>query len=174
MFHDQTYATDYSPDSIAAYQQFLGARYGTIAQLNAVYGCEHQEFSEIDPPHDSEIRTRADVPWRRDWVVLKERYLHEGVTRVARMLRERGVRGVPIFHDVAFQYRTPLDIARLEADPAIDWVGINNYRIPHGYAGTVQRMRYQAGTTRLPYVPSSSAAFGAITPGRRRQTSRNL
>lgn len=153
MFHDQTYATDYSFDSIAAYQRFLSERYGTIAQLNAVYGREHREFAEIDPPRDCGIRTRADVPWHRDWVEYKERYLHEGVTRIARMLRERSVQGVPIFHDVAFQYRTPLDIARLEDDPAIDWVGINNYRVPHGYAGTVQRMRYQAATTRLPYVP---------------------
>ncbi len=153
LFHDQAYATDYSPASIAAYRRFLRERYESIARLNAIYGQQYQSFDAIDPPRDCQIHTAADVPWHRDWVEYKERYLHQGVTQIAAMLRERGVRDVPIFHDVAFQYRTPLDIARLEADGALDWVGMNIYRSPQGYAGTKQRMRYLAGTTRLPFVP---------------------
>jgi beta-galactosidase len=152
-FHDQAYATDYSPASIVAYQQLLGERYGTIARLNAVYGRQFENFESIDPPRDCQIRVAADVPWHRDWIEYKERYIHRAVAQIAQMLRERGVRGIPIFHDVAFQYRTPLDIARIEADPAINWVGLNIYRCPQEYAGTMQRMRYLAGTTRLPFVP---------------------
>lgn len=152
LFHDQTYATDYSLASIAAYRCFLSERYGTIEQLNAVYGQQYEGFDAIDPPRDCQIRAAADVPWHRDWAEYKERYIHQGVTRIAQMLRERGVQGVPIFHDVAFQYRTPLDIARMEGD-GVDWVGMNIYRSPQQYAGTKQRMRYLAGTTRLPFVP---------------------
>ena len=40
LFHDQTYATDYSPDSLALYRAWLAARYGDIAALNTVYGAE--------------------------------------------------------------------------------------------------------------------------------------
>lgn len=164
MFHDQAYATDYSPASIAAYRRFLTERYGTIARLNECYAALYPDFDAIEPPRDCQIRTAADVPWHRDWVEYKERYIHDGVAGLARMLRERGVAGVPIFHDVAFQYRTPLDIARMEADPAIDWVGINLYRPPQGYAGTVQRMRYLAGTTRLPFVPEFGSGIWSHHP----------
>lgn len=163
-FHDQAYATDYSAASIAAYRQFLGERYGTIAQLNAMYGRQFQDFASIDPPHDCHIRVAMDVPWHRDWVEYKERYIHQAVTQIAQMLRERGVRGIPIFHNVAFQYQTPLDIARMEADPAIDWVGLNLYRSPQKYAGTMQRVRYLAGTTRLPFVPEFGSGIWSHDP----------
>lgn len=163
-FHDQAYATDYSPASIAAYQQFLGERYGTLARLNAVYGQHFQDFASIDPPRDCQICGPADVPWHRDWIEYKERYIHRAVAQIAEMLRERGVQGIPIFHDVAWQYSTPLDIARLEADPAIDWVGLNLYRGPQEYAGTMQRMRYLAGTTRLPFVPEFGCGIWSHHP----------
>jgi beta-galactosidase len=153
LFQDQPYATDYSLDSIAAYRRFLGERYGTIAHLNEIYGQRYPDFDAIEPPRDCEISTAADVPRHRDWVEYKERYIHNLVVQIAQMMRARGVQGVPIFHDVAWQYSTPLDIARLEADSAIDWVGINLYRSPQQYAGLVQRVRYLAGTTRLPFVP---------------------
>ncbi len=163
-FHDQAYATDYSPASIAAYQVFLRERYGTIEQLNALYGQTHQDFSAIDPPRDCQIRTTADVPWHRDWVEYKERYIHQSVVQIAQMLRERGVEGVPIFHDVAWQYSTPLDIARMEGDIGLDWVGLNLYRGPQEYAGTIQRMRYLAGTTRLPFVPEFGSGIWSHHP----------
>ncbi|HEV8194052.1 MAG TPA: beta-galactosidase [Ktedonobacterales bacterium] len=152
-FHDQAYATDYSASSIAAYRQFLIERYGTITQLNGCYARDYRDFDAIEPPHDCQIETQAAVPWHRDWVEYKERCIHGAVARIAQMLRARGIQGVPIYHDVAYQYRTPLDIARMEADPAIDWVGMNFYRGPRGYLGTTQRIRYLAGTTRLPFVP---------------------
>ena len=152
-FHDQAYATDYSPASIAAYRAFLCERYGTIEQMNAIYGHRYAAFDMVEPPRDCEIHTASDLPRHRDWVEYKERYIHQAIAQLAQMLRERGVQGVPIFHDVAFQYSTPLDIARLEADPAIDWVGLNIYRGPQEYSGTRQRIRYLAGTTRLPFVP---------------------
>jgi beta-galactosidase len=48
---------------------------------------------------------------------------------------------------------TPLDLSAMEAEPDIDWVGMNLYRNKEDYWGAVQRMRYLAGTTRLPFVP---------------------
>ena len=163
-FHDQAYATDYSPASIAAYHRFLAERYGTVERLSAIYRQHYAAFDAVEPPRDCEIHTAADIPRHRDWVEYKERYLHQSVAQIAQMLRERGVQGVPIFHDVAFQYSTPLDIARMEADPAIDWVGLNLYRGPQEYAGTMQRIRYLAGTTRLPFVPEFGSGIWSHHP----------
>ncbi|HEY7122585.1 MAG TPA: beta-galactosidase [Ktedonobacterales bacterium] len=164
MFQDQAYATDYSPASITAYRGFLRERYGTIAHLNAIYTQHFQDFDTIDPPRDCQICTAADVPWHRDWVEYKERYIHQSVVQIAKMLRDRGVLGVPLFHDVAWQYSTPLDIARMESDSALDWVGLNLYRGPHDYTGTIQRMRYLAGTTRLPFVPEFGSGIWSHHP----------
>lgn len=164
MFHDQAYATDYSPSSLAAYRRFLSERYGTIAQLNAVYGQNYPDFEAVEPPRDCEIHAAADVPRHRDWVEYKERYIHQSLVQIAKMLQERGVQGVPIFHDVAFHYHTPLDFARLEADGALDWVGLNLYRSPQEYAGIAHRMRYLTGATRLPFVPEFGSGIWSHHP----------
>ncbi len=163
-FHDQAYATDYSPGSIAAYRRFLAERYGSIAHLNGCYAQDYPDFDAIEPPHDCEIKTRADVPRHRDWVEYKERYIHNAVAQIARMLRARGIHGVPIYQNVAYQYRTPLDIARMEADPEIDWVGMNLYRAPHEYTSVTRRIRYLAGTTRLPFVPEFGSGIWSHHP----------
>jgi beta-galactosidase len=165
LFHDQAYATDYSPASLAVYRQFLSERYGTIAQLNAIYGQDYQDFAVIEPPRDCQIRTAADVPWHRDWVEYKERYIHQSVVQIARMLRERGVQGVPIFHDVAFlTYPAQLDFARLESEAALDWVGLNLYRSPKEYPEIKRRLRYLAGTSRLPFVPEFGSGIWSHHP----------
>ena len=113
----------------------------------------------MEPPRDGDIDSRADVPWRIDWVAYKEFQVRWSVARLARMLRERGVDGVPIFHDVAYQYRTPLDLGRLEADPDIDWVGLNLYRPPEEHRPLADRVRFLAGSTRLPFVPELEAGL---------------
>src|SRR4029450_6624909 len=120
LFHDQPYATDYSSDSLALYRRFLAERYGDIAALNAAYTSDYVDFATVEPPRDCEVATRADLPRHVDWVSYKESQIPWSVARVARMLRERGIADVPIFHDVAFQYYTPLDIAALEAAPNVD------------------------------------------------------
>jgi beta-galactosidase len=153
MFHDQPYATDYSDDSLALYRRFLAERYSDIAALNTAYSSCYDKFSAIEPPRDCEVVTRADLPWHLDWVAYKEYQITWSVARIARMLRERGLADVPIFHDVAFQYYTPLDIAALEAEPDVDWVGMNLYANKEDYHGASARMRYLAGATKLPFVP---------------------
>ncbi len=153
LFHDQPYATDYGADSIALYRRCLREKYVSLDTLNAAYSAHYTDFSQVEPPRDCEVETRADVPRHVDWVAYKEYQIRWSVARFARMLRERGVQGIPIFHDIAYQYATPLDVARMEADPDIDWVGMNLYRNQEDYSGAVQRIRFLAGSTRLPFVP---------------------
>jgi beta-galactosidase len=153
LFHDQAYATDYSPASLALYRSMLKDSYGSLAALNAAYGREYPDFSAVEPPRDCEVQTRADVARHLDWVKYKEYQIRWSVARLARMMRERGLVGVPIFHDVAFQWQSPLDITAMEAHPEIDWVGMNLYANQDDYPNAMTRIRYLAGSTRLPFVP---------------------
>jgi len=159
LFHDQAYATDYSDSSLALYRAFLQAHYGTLDALNAAYGAAYAHWPAVEPPRDCEVQTRADLPRHLDWVRYKEYQIHWSLVRLARMLRARGLQGVPIFHDVAYQYDTPLDVPALEADPELDWVGMNLYRNREDYAGGMTRIRYLAGVTRLPFVPEFGAGL---------------
>ena len=164
LFHDQAYATDYSPDSLSLYRSMLKENYGSVEALNAAYGLSYADFSAVQPPRDCEVQTRADMPRHLDWVKYKEYQIRWSVARFARMLRERGVTGVPIFHDVAFQYRSPLDIPAMEADPDIDWVGMNLYANRGDYAIAATRMRYLSGATRLPFVPEFGCGLWSHHP----------
>jgi beta-galactosidase len=153
LFHDQPYATDYSADSISLYRHFLGQKYISIENLNAAYCTEHDTFDQVEAPRVCEVHSRSDMPRHLDWIEYKEYQIRYAVARFATMLKERGLVGIPIFHDVAYQMSTPLDISAMEAEPDIDWVGMNLYRGKEDYWGAVQRMRYLVGTTRLPFVP---------------------
>jgi beta-galactosidase len=153
LFQDQAYATDYAPDSLALYRTYLKDKYGTLEKLNAAYHHYYLDFAFVEPPRDCEIQTRADVPRHVDWVEYKEHQIRWAVARFSRILKARGILGVPIFQDVAWQLQTPLDIPAMEADPDIDWVGINLYANKEDYARAATQMRFLAGATRLPFVP---------------------
>jgi beta-galactosidase len=159
LFHEEAYATDYAPDSLKLYRAMLHDKYGDTENLNRAHHAQFESFDDLEPPRDCEIETRADVPRHIDWVNYKEYQIIYAVGRIARIMRERGIVGVPLFHDVAFQYSTPLDVVAMENDPAIDWVGMNLYRNKEEYGEAVKRMRYLAGTTRLPFVPEFGAGL---------------
>jgi beta-galactosidase len=164
LFHDQPYATDYAPDSLALYRRYLSQQYATIDQLNSVYASEYHSFDVVEPPRDGPIAERSSAPWHLDWIAYKEFQIRWSVARLARMLRARGLGGVPIFHDVAYQLSTPLDISRMEADPDIDWVGLNLYRPPWEHRALADRVRFLAGSTRLPFVPELGAGLWSHHP----------
>jgi beta-galactosidase len=164
LFFDQPYATDYGVDSLRLYRAFLAEQYGSIQRLNDAYGTAHASFETVEPPRDGPIARRQDGAWHFDWVAYKEYQVRWSVARCARMLRERGLDSVPIFHDVAFQYRTPIDIARMEEDPDIDWVGLNLYRPPWEHRPLADRARFLAGSTRLPFVPELGAGLWSHHP----------
>ena len=165
LFHDQAYATDYSQASLDLYREFLSEKYDhQIAKLNKLYHTHYDRFEVIEPPRDCEVTERADVAWHLDWIGYKEYQVRWCVSKIAKMLRSRGIKDVPIFHDIAYQHRTPLDVSRLEAEPEIDWVGINLYRNQESYRGGVQQIRFMAGSTRLPFVPELGCGIWSHHP----------
>src|SRR4029078_5128960 len=98
----------YSPDSLALYRRFLVDKYAVIADLNQAYGTTSPSHAEVEPPRDCRGEAAADLPLHLDWVAYKEYQIIWAVARIARMLRERGITGIPIYHDIAFQEATPL------------------------------------------------------------------
>ncbi|MBV9547998.1 MAG: beta-galactosidase, partial [Chloroflexi bacterium] len=164
LFFDLPYATDYSRDALRLYRAFLHQQHGSIDDLNALYGTHYRAFEDVDPPRDGPIEERTQAAWQLDWVAYKEFQIRWSVARFAGMLRERGIDSVPIFHDVAFQYTTPIDIPRMEADPQIDWVGLNLYRPPWEHRQLADRVRFLAGSTILPFVPELGAGLWSHHP----------
>ncbi len=164
LFHDRPYATDYSDGSLKLYHHYLGEKYRSIEKLNEAYCTEYDDFENVSPPRECEVYTRSNVPCHVDWIEYKEYQIRYAVARFAKMLRERGIVDVPIFHDVAYQMTTPLDIGRLEAEPDIDWVGMNLYRNQEDYWGGMLRIRYLVGTTRLPFVPEFGCGIWSHHP----------
>ncbi len=164
VFWDEPYATDYADDSLARYRDFLLARHGSLEAVVTAHGQAYASLESIEPPRDCRIVARRDVARHVDWLAYKEAQVRSAVSRVARMLRERGLADVVIFHDVSDSWRTPLDLARLEADPEVDWVGMNQYRSPAEYRDIVTQARFLSGATRLPFVPELGAGRWAHHP----------
>ena len=72
LFHDQTYATDYSETRWRSHRARLAARYGDIEGYKQ--GIRHvvRGIDDVAPPRDCEIKERADLPSTFDWVEYKE------------------------------------------------------------------------------------------------------
>jgi len=163
-FRDRTYDLDYSDGAIALYRRMLRDKYGTITALNERYGSDDADFEEVEPPRDFEATDKTELPWYFDWAEYKEYHITWSLVRIARMLQERGIVGAPIFHDVAWQFFPPLDMIDLEAQPEIEWVGMNLYRNKEQYAASVIRMKYLAGSTELPFVPEFGSGVWSHHP----------
>lgn len=153
LFHEQAYATDYSADSLRLYRRMLAENYSSLEKLNQTYKANYASFDEVQPPRDCEIKTRDDLPRHIDWVKYKEYQIRWSVNRFGRMLKDRGLTKIPTFHDVAFQWWSPLDVTAMEAEPDIDWVGMNLYANKENYRKVSTQTRYLSGATKLPFIP---------------------
>lgn len=162
-FRNNAYDLDYSPDSVRLYRRMLAERYGTVQALNDAYRNHYPDFALIEPPRDFEATARADVPRHLDWVAYKEYQITTALERLGTMLRERGI-SVPLYHDVANQVSTPIDMAALESQPPLDFVGTNLYVNQEEFATIATRIRYQVGSQRLPFVPEYGAGLWWFHP----------
>ena len=151
------YDVDYSDAAARHYRQILKEKYQTIEALNRAYGADVDGFDEIDPPREFAARSVSDLPRYLDWAHAKERYLTDGVTRVASMLRARGVTKVPISHNSPGWCGVPYNQVALEE--AVDVHGVDFYVHRREYDYLKRGCLYLTGTARLPFIPE----FGAGT-----------
>ena len=159
-FHVNAYASDYNPAAIARYRTYLGNVYGRIEDLNEVYGQVFASFGDVDPPRRFDARRKEDIPYYTDWVAYRERYLIDSMARLARMMRERGLDGIPLFHNYphplgpggsASGFTTPFNLMGLEEE--LDFVGFDVYSRKELYEHVKTVISYVVGTSRFPYIP---------------------
>lgn len=151
------YDVDYSAGAVQHYHDVLREKYETVDALNAAYGSEVSDFDEADPPRAFTAESAAELPYFLDWAYAKERYLTDGVARIASMLRSRGVTSVPISHNSPGTFGVPYNHVALEN--VIDVHGVDFYAHRQEYQYLKQGCLYLSGTARLPFIPE----FGAGT-----------
>ncbi|HVS84721.1 MAG TPA: beta-galactosidase [Gaiellaceae bacterium] len=159
-FHVNAYAADFHPASCARYRLFLTERYGSIDALNEAYGTAHRSFDEVEPPRRFEARERVEIPWYTDWIAYRERYLVDSMSRLAEMMRERGLDEIALFHNYPHPlgpggavsgFTTPFDLSGLEQ--RLDFVGFDVYSRKELYHHVKTVLSYVVGTSRFPYIP---------------------
>lgn len=175
-FGVNAYSSDYSDASIAAYRAFLLDKYGDLATLNAVYGRDHGDIDEIDPPRRFAATSERDIPWYADWAEYRERYLIDSMDRLGKMMRERGLGGIALFHNyphplgpggAASGFTTPFNLAGLE--DRLDFAGFDIYSRKELFSHVKTIGSYVVGTSRFPYIPEFIAGVWPwyLNPGDR-------
>lgn len=159
-FHINPYACDYSPSSIKGYQEFLAKKYGSIEKLNAVYHQNCGDFSQVDPPRRFAGNKKEDIPFYTDWIEYREYYLVHSLDRLAEMMRERGLREIPMFHNYPHPLgpggsvsgiTTPFNLLALEEK--LDFVGFDIYSRKELYEHVKTVVSYVVGSSRYPFIP---------------------
>jgi len=151
-FRDRPYIMDYSDASIKLYHQFLAEKYGAIETLNKVYHSTFKSFEEIEAPWGFKGKSVIDLPYYFDWVEYKEYQILYSLKKIVSIIQKMDL-GIPIFHNCAYQEYTPISIQRNEQIEGLDVAGIDAYPEPGDTKMLRQRIRYLAGSSRLPYVP---------------------
>jgi beta-galactosidase len=73
-FFNNPYACDFSPASIRLFQAFLENKYGTIENVEEIYGQSLTSFSKIDGPRQFEGEN-LDLPAYADWIEYRKRFV---------------------------------------------------------------------------------------------------
>lgn len=153
-FRDGVYDQDYHPDAVASYRRFLGHKYHRVADLRQTYGMSKATIAGLEPPHAFDARGADDLARHLDWAEFQEVMLEESLTRMAALLADSGLGGVPTSHNIPLgEVATPLDPARVGR--AVDLIGLDYY---HGSEGA-QRATIARRTSEL---ANRSAARGHV------------
>ncbi|OJV88258.1 MAG: beta-galactosidase [Chloroflexi bacterium 54-19] len=159
-FHVNAYACDFHPSAIRNFQAFLKKKYGSIETLNETYRQNYPSFSEIDAPRQFRATKKEEIPYYTDWVEYREVYLVNCIDRLAKMLRERGLQDIALFHNYPHPlgpggavsgFTTPFNLMGLEE--VVDFVGFDIYSRKELYNHVKTVASYVTGTSRFPYIP---------------------
>ncbi|HTC21701.1 MAG TPA: beta-galactosidase, partial [bacterium] len=153
-FRTGAYLMDYGDDSIRWYRAFLQKRYGTLQSLNKIYGSGYKSFDEVEPPRSFAGEKLQDLPYYLDWSRYKEWQINECLRIIGGMWRERGVDGIPFFHNFFGPVNSPYNTNDAEhGDYGLDVVGVDDYPRKEQYQTTSRKASYLAGTSKLPFIP---------------------
>ena len=153
-FRMRCYDVDYHPESIALYQMTLQEKYGSVSVVNQEYDRipAYNSFSEIDPPRSFDAEHIKDLPYYLDWAEFQEYYINYGILKVCALMEERGLTGVPYFHNYAVSSpNVPFTLAELEQE--IDIAGVDSYPQPGQFQELKRGAIYTSTMSRLPFIP---------------------
>lgn len=159
-FGVNAYSSDYSDASVANYQSFVLAKYGDVSGVNAAYKTDFGKVGEIQPPRRFDATVKEDIPRYADWAEYREHHLVTSMSRLAGMMRERGLGGIALFHNYPHPlgpggavsgFTAPFNLVELEE--RLDFVGFDIYSRKELYSHVKTIASYVVGTSRYPYIP---------------------
>lgn len=151
-FRDRPYVMDYSEDSIELYRQMLKIKYHTAENISSAYGKTFSDFAEICPPIGYDNSNLYAMEYYYDWAEYKEFQILYALEQIVKIIEKMKL-NIPIFHNCAYQNYTPISLQRIEQISGLHVAGIDAYPEPNDSEMLKQRIRYLAGSSRLPFVP---------------------
>ena len=126
-FRDGVYEQDYHPDSIAAFERFLEARYGTPQRLAEAYAVYADNF-HILPPQRFDAKDARGLLRHLDWAEYQETLIADAFATFRAALSHAGLERVPTCHNLPMgESATPLDPARL--GKVVECLGLDYYHV---------------------------------------------
>jgi len=125
-FRDGQYDQDYHPDAIEQFQGFLRVKYRRSAKaLQRAWLVDTIDFADAQPPRRFDARETRELARHVDWAEFHELLLSSAMDRMAKVLAEVGLDGLPTTHNLPLgESATPLNPARMTA---IDLIGLDYY-----------------------------------------------
>jgi beta-galactosidase len=150
-FRDGPYDSDYHPDAVADFARFLELRYGTIIELNAVYGTGYERFDQVVPPHRFRAASKQELPAHLDWMAFHETLLCGALASMSHQLVTAGLE-LPTVHNLPMgEGGLPTPISTLGR--SLDLVGLDYYHGQSGLGAARRRTLRLAGSSHLPFAP---------------------
>ncbi|MCC6804562.1 MAG: beta-galactosidase, partial [Anaerolineae bacterium] len=159
-FRTRCYDVDYHPEAINLYRQTLRCKYADIGALNACYRTQYESFDAVEPPREYAARERGDLPYYLDWAEAQEEYVRYGLVRIRTMLEERGLTGIPYYHNYpTFYPEFPFRMGELEEH--LDIAGVDAYPRPDQYPAVKRGAQFTSTMSRLPFIPEFGSGVWA-------------
>lgn len=151
-FRERPYVMDYSRDSVELYRRMLREKYHTADKISDAYGKRFEDFAQIQPPTGYRKEDGYAMEYYLDWTEYKEYQILYALERMVGIIEKMRLQ-LPVFHNCAYQNYTPISVQRIERIPGLSVAGIDAYPEPRDTKMLKQRIRYLAGSSRLPFVP---------------------
>lgn len=112
---------DYSEIVRARFIAYLSGRFGSIAEMNGLWGTDYPDFTHVELPPDGRLpyASKGDRSRDYEWHCFWRTYYGEYLSRLATLARARGVT-VPFYHNLpgwiyGSGYEFPVNITMYEA-----------------------------------------------------------
>lgn len=155
-FRDGPYDSDYHPDALSRWSDFLAERYGDLEGLRKAHGRAYPAITSAEAPRRFDAEGPLELPLHLDWAEFRERLITDALIRLRDDLRTLGLSSLPTVHNVALgDLSQPVNIAAIAKE--IDLVGLDYYHAARDHRAIKRRTLYLAGTFELPYAPELGA-----------------